>query len=131
MESDMGKYNVRQTPPPERPWDVHPVWRMFGCLLVIIGPLVAFAAAHFAVEYIIQEGIYPIPGDLRGGFTLPFVNYYLPHFYATLIMTGVFIILGAAGITFLYALIYSILGPKRYGPLDAEPIRTKGKKKRR
>ncbi len=126
----MGKYKVRVNPLAERPWELHPIWRAFGCLMLITGIPLAFVVAHFLVELDLERGWYPIPGDLRGGFTIPIIDYYLPHILATLIMTAVVIILGAASITFIYALIYAVVGPKRYGPLDAPPIRGSRKKKR-
>ena len=119
----MGKYGKRQVPPPQRPWQVHPIWRGIGCLLVLIGPPLAFSAAHYLVEMNFEYGWLPVPGDFRQPFTIPFVDYILPHALASLLVAVILLLLGFAIIMIVYSTIYAILGPSRYGPLDSPPIR--------
>ena len=126
----MGKYQ-RQTKMPERPYEVHPIWRGIGCLLIIIGPFVAFAAAHTLVELKIENKwlvkYLPVPRDLNNTVRIPeFLM--LPideieHFYADLLVTGILLLLGFALIMVIYAMMYSMVGPKR-SPLDSPPIRS-------
>jgi uncharacterized membrane protein YphA (DoxX/SURF4 family) len=129
----MGKYGKlsRQVPPPQRPWSVHPIWRGIGCLMIVIGPIIAIAAAHIVLEMNMEQGWFAIPVEFSGPFTIPGVGYPVDHFYADLLLAGVFLLIGFAIMMIVYAIIYSIMGPPRYGPLDAPPVRGKGKYLRR
>jgi hypothetical protein len=114
---------MRQVPPPQRPWDVHPIWRGIGCLMAVIGPLLAFSAAHYLVEINFERAWLPFPGEFLQPFTIPLVDYTLPHALASLLVGVVLLLLGFAVIMIVYSAIYAILGPSRYGPLDSPPIR--------
>lgn len=121
----MGKYSQlqRQTPPPPRPWSIHPIWRGIGCLMAIIMPIFAFAAASMLVDYNLKAGWYPVPGDLMSPFTIPGVGYTLPHLFASLLVAVLLLLAIFAVIMIFYAIVYALLGPKRYGPHDSPPIR--------
>ena len=127
----MAKYSSRQQPPPPRPYKIHPIWRGIGCLLVLIGPPLAFLIAHLLVDMNIENGWYPIPGELMRPYTIPGIGYTLSHLYATLIVAMVLILFGIALIMIVYTTVYSLMGPKRYGPLDAPPVREMPHKKKR
>jgi len=127
----MGKYQARQAPPPQRPYNVHPIWRGIGCLLVLFGPPLSLALGHLLVEMNSQEGWYRIPRDLMTRFVVPGVNFVVPHLYATLLAGGLLMVLGIGVIMIIYALMYSILGPKRYGPMDSPPVRRTSTKSKR
>lgn len=129
----MGKYGKlsRQVPPPQRPWSVHPIWRGIGCLMVIIGPFVAIAAAHLVLNTNQEQGWFPIPPEFSSPFTLPGINYTVDHFFGDLLLAGVFLLIGFAVMMIVYSIIYSIMGPPRYGPLDAPPTQGRGKYLRR
>ena len=92
--------------------------------MVIIGPFVAFAAAHLVVE--MKSGARLVPGARRefsGPLVCPYqitpLNISLP----ICCLAGVLLLLGFGVIMMVYSIIYSIMGPPRYGPLDAPPIR--------
>jgi len=129
----MGKHTstIRQTPPPPRPWVVHPIWRGIGCFLLIIGPIIAFAGAHLLLEMNLEQKWYPVPRELARSFTLPGINYTISHFFADLLLAVVLLLIGFAFIMVIYAILYSILGPPRYGPMDSPPVRGSGKYYRR
>jgi uncharacterized membrane protein YphA (DoxX/SURF4 family) len=129
----MGKYGKlsRQVPPPQRPWSVHPIWRGIGCLMVLIGPFIAIAAAHLLLDMNLEQGWFQIPAEFSGPFTLPGTNTTLNHFFADLLLAGVLLLIGFAVMMIVYSIIYSIMGPPRYGPLDAPPTRGRGKYLRR
>jgi hypothetical protein len=120
---------------PERPYEIHPVWRGIGCLIMIIGPFVAFAAAHILVELNMANKWLVVPRSMRNTVTIP-ESLGLPidpieHFYADLLVAGLLLLLGFAVIMVIYAIMYSVMGPKR-SPLDAPPIRhSPGKRRRR
>jgi len=127
----MGKYTTfgRQPAPKKRPWDVHPVWRGIGCLLLIIVPILGFAMAHFLIEINNAQGWLAVPREMSGPFTIPRVGYTISHFYADLLITAILLLLGFAAVMIIYSLMYRVMGPSRYSPMDAPPIR--GSRKRR
>ena len=129
----MGKYQQqsRQTPPPRRPWAVHPIWRGIGCLMIIIGPIVAVAAAHILLDMNLEQGWFGVPREFAAPFSLPVANYTIDHFFGDLLLAVVFLLIGFALIMIVYSIIYSIMGPPRYGPLDAPPISGRGRSLRR
>jgi hypothetical protein len=133
----MGKYGMRQVPPPQRPWTIHPIWRGIGCLMFLIGPFIAFAAANMIVTMGAELGWFPIPPELAqpyneiaGLYKLPTLEYPINHFFASLVATGILLLIGFAVIMIVYAMVYSLLGPRR-NPLDAPPVRDRPVKKRR
>jgi uncharacterized membrane protein YphA (DoxX/SURF4 family) len=128
----MGKYGKlsRQVPPPQRPWAVHPIWRGIGCLILVIGPFIAIAAAHLVLDMNLEQGWFPIPSEFISAYPVPGLGP-VDHFFADLLLAGVFLLIGFAIMMIVYAIAYSILGPPRYGPLDSPPIRDKGKYLRR
>lgn len=121
----MGKYGNRQVPPPSRPWQVHPIWRGIGCLMLVIGPPVAFAAADMLIKMNMEAGWMPVPPEMRRPFTIPQLGYTVDHALASLILAVVLLILGFAVLMVIYAIVYGMMGPSRYGPLDSPPIRPK------
>ena len=44
-------------------------------------------------------------------------------YYIDLALTFFFMVVGFGLLTILYSLLYRTMGPSRYGPVDAEPIR--------
>lgn len=121
----MGKYGrlAGQAPPPPPPWKIHPVWRGVGCLLLLIGPVMAYIIADILVAMAMTEKWYPLPRDLTQTYTIPTVNIAVPHFFANLLVTALLLLLGFAVIMFLYSIIFGLAGPGRYTPLDSPPVR--------
>ena len=69
----MSKYNVRvHQKPKERKWKVHPFWRGFGCLWMILLPIMSFAGA----KLIVRSGTFTLPSELTGLVDLPTLNYW-------------------------------------------------------
>jgi hypothetical protein len=134
----MGKYDKAsfRTPPPRRPWKVHPIWRGIGCLWFLISPVLAYAVASLLVNYDLKTGFFPISADLARQVTIPLARFFpisnlvVPHLYSNLIVTGLLLLVGFGAIMVIYAIIYSLMGPKRLGPQDAPPIRRKTRKSR-
>jgi hypothetical protein len=132
----MTKYNslARQRPikKPERP---NPIWRGIGCLIIIIVPLMSFAAAKLLIDYGLQQG-WAIPNELLGYPKLPeeldaipSIKFLLspitrwPNSYAYLTLSLVFIMFFGGLLSFIYALAYRFVGPPRWGPYDLPPTR--------
>jgi hypothetical protein len=99
--------------------------------MLIIGPIIAFAGAHLLLEMNREQGWYPVPRELAATFTVPGIDFTINHFFADLVLAVILLLIGFAFIMVIYAILYSILGPPRYGPLDSPPVRGKGKYYRR
>ncbi len=142
----MGKYDKAsyRTPPPERPWKIHPIWRGIGCVWLLISPVLAYAIASLLVRFDIRGGYIPFSPELLQTVVLPFgrltpaeIKVYLPikdlaveRLFANLLVSGLILLIGFGVIMVAYAIIYAVSGPKRLGPLDAPPIRRKTRKSR-
>jgi len=107
----------------KRPWKVHPIWRGIGCIMIVIVPILSYIGAVLLVEMNIEQSWVPSPAVLMQGVTIPIFDVTVPHLYANLVASGVLILISYAGLMVLYALVYSIVGPSKLGPLDAEPVR--------
>jgi hypothetical protein len=120
----------------------HPIWRGIGCAMMIIVPILSYAAAEVFMPFFLKRGL--VPQQLLFTPTLPTWVWYAPGLariiqflfgryaiFATLILTFVFILLLGGVFSFIYALIYRSMAPSRYGPMDAPPPKTKIKKYKR
>lgn len=116
----MGKYYAQWRRPKtkERPWKVHPIWRGIGCIMMVIIPIVSFVIADALVDMNLTEGWVPVPLDLVGPASSPYL-------YAKLALTVLVAVILFAIYTLGYMVIYSALGPPRYSRIDAPPQRYK------
>ena len=111
----------------EYPPPINPIWRGIGCILFLITPLIAFLIANEVMRSGIVHQYITIPRALNNTFTLPLFDVTFEFFNATLLLTaGVTVALFSLFFV-LYAAIYKIIGPSRYGPTDVPPIRSKRK----
>jgi hypothetical protein len=96
---------------------------------MILIPVIAYAGAVlFVRENLVQQWL-PVPGLLARTVVLPYFGS-VPYFFMTIIMTAVLAIVGFGLMTAVYALLYRLLGPSRFGPLDAPPVRGRPKRHR-
>jgi hypothetical protein len=119
----MGKYTKfesRQAQP--RPWDVHPIWRGIGCIMMLIVPVLSYAGAVLLYEQNLTAKWVRVPRDLTQTVSIPGVGA-VPHLFANLIVTVLLMLLGYAVFIVLYAVIFRLVGPPRYGPVDSPPVR--------
>jgi hypothetical protein len=120
--------------------EVHPVWRGIGCIIILITPIISWAAAqvllefgktqHWAFLYELSEVIrfpdivYKIPGILVVANYLSSIAYLkaLLIFFFLLLITfsGVFAVLNA--------MLYRLVGPPRYTAIDEPAPRVKTKR---
>ncbi len=119
----MGKYsyNRRATIPP-RPWTIHPIWRGIGCLMMILIPIMSYAGATLIVQANIKQRWVPMPVELARTINVPFIGDV--RYLLAILAVAVFLMLVGFGIlTAVYSLVYRVLGPPQYGPLDSPPLR--------
>jgi hypothetical protein len=126
------KYEYKQIKP--RRWKVHPIWRGIGVVLVILVPVLSYSGAYLLVRENFKSQWFAVPVDLMKTVNFAPLLKIIPEltgtvasfgrvYYIDLALTFLFIVVGFGVITILYGLIYSSMGPSRYGPVDAEPIR--------
>ena len=133
--------------------DVHPIWSGIGCVMLILIPVLAFAGSCLLVNSIgsVQAFLRKSPYmddtvDIMGWMPglanlIPQIAPHLiklktslgipaiPYFWGKLAISVIFAVIGFGLYGVLYAIIYRISAPSRYGPMDAPPKRYKKKRK--
>jgi hypothetical protein len=117
----------------QRPWKIHPVWRGIGCALLLLVPIMSWFATSIFLE---SNRKIVLPWELTRVVAIPFTHIaeidqvILPinsYFNATgfvfgqVFFTIIFSFIGFGVIAFLYAILYRVAGPPRYGPFDVPP----------
>ncbi len=135
----MGKYSSYERKMPPRIREPHPIWRGFGCLMLLIVPVFSFAVSMLLVQ-IGRDNDWPIPVELLGRPQLPDILFRIPglvpfwqfienqrDLYAHLVLTLIISMVLMGILSLVYAFVYRYVGPPQYGPLDAPPpnVRTK------
>jgi hypothetical protein len=116
----VGRQNMLAAPP-RRPWKIHPIWRGFGCLILLIAPVIAYAGAEVLLQLNGEFRWFPAPAELMVPVRIPGLEITIDHLWATAIIGVGLLLLGFALLIVFYGIIYSLIGPSRYGPLDADP----------
>ncbi len=130
----------RVTPRPQGP---HPIWRGIGCLMFLIIPLISYLLAAMTVQIALDQN-WPMPYQLMGYPSMPPLLWAISSLapvwafiegqkdlYAVLGIAVVYIVVFGAILSLGYALVYRLVGPPRYGPLDAPPPRVSVKRYKR
>lgn len=138
----MGKYKSSVSQQGPRTKEGPPIWRGIGCLLIIIVPVLSYAAAELSLPFFISQRL--IPRELLIAPRVPEWLWLAPvlaqivqsiigryGFYAIVVLTLLYILFIGTIISIFYAFLYRIIAPKRYGPMDAPPPRVKIKKYKR
>jgi len=138
----MGKYGTFKQEVYKRPYEVHPIWRGIGCLMMIMIPLVSIVGAIVLIDSGQKQG-WPFPYELMGYPRLPALAYQIPvisdiarpissvnNLFAIAVFSVVFMLLGLAVISLVYSFAYKAMGPSRYTPLDAPEV-PRGKRYKR
>ena len=121
--------------PQERRWRVNPVWRGIGCAMLILVPVMAWFGAILFLENNVwvnlpptleKNVIFPKMNQPEADVVIGWLNANLGGkgvTYAQFLFWGAFIVLGFGVLAVLYGLVYRVVGPPRYGPLDAPPVK--------
>lgn len=117
----------------------HYVWRGIGCVMMILIPVISYAAGVETINYAIAHR-WTIPIELLGLPRFPDLFYQssglmtllapiarVKHFYAYATAAAAYAILLGAITSMAYAIVYRMTGPSQYGPLDAPPPKVKVK----
>jgi hypothetical protein len=118
----------------ERPWDVHPIWRGIGCILIVLMPIIAWACAELFMQ---SQQIFNLPTSWYRPVAIPLTTWQplnvilsgidsilssLSFTGGTIFLTLLFLIIGYGLLILIYAVVYRIFGPPRYTQVDAKPI---------
>jgi hypothetical protein len=136
----MGKYRSSSVKAVKAKTDQpHFLWRGIGCLMMLILPVISYAAGYETINFALNNG-YAVPYQLLGTPRFPDIFYKssgmmtllspiigIQHFYAYLAMTVLYMIALAGVMSVIYAFTYRMIGPSRYSPLDAPPPKVKAK----
>lgn len=127
----------------ERNKDVHVAWRGIGCLMMLVIPIISIALAVETINYGLDHD-WVIPFQLLGFPRYPEWFYasnglmtilspitYTRHFYAYAVAGILYMILLSGVMSVIYAFVYRMIAPPRYGPLDVAPPNIKLKKYKR
>ena len=98
--------------------EIHPIWRGIGCVFMILIPILAYAASVTLVRENIKQKWVELPSELLGSITLPTLG---KIYYADVVVALAMIFIIFAIFTVAYAIVYRLVGPSFYGPLDALP----------
>jgi hypothetical protein len=129
----MGKYHkYDKRKRDERLWKIHPVWRGIGCFMILLLPLMSYAAA----VAIVQAGLIDLPKELDQSYVLPniiTIPYLNSSFsspiqgqitYSVIFYFFVFLLLSIGLLSVVYGYMYRIMGPPRYTALDSPPVKS-------
>lgn len=126
----MGRYERFEQPSMrKRPWKIHPIWRGIGCLMLVIIPVVAWAAAYEFMNLAPSLDWFPKAREMFVDIDLKI--FVLPFSLGQLVFWILFMMLGFVIMTFAYTFVYRVAGPPKYGPTDAPPPRRKKQRRRR
>lgn len=123
----------------ERTNQPHFIWRGIGCAMMLIIPLISIAAGYETVNYALRNGI-AVPYELLGTPRFPDLFYQssgmmiilrpiiaIKNFYAYTAAAFLYMVLLGGIMSLGYSIAYRMVGPSRYGPLDAPPPKVKVK----
>ena len=119
----------------QRPWKIHPVWRGIGCALLLLVPIMSWFATSLFLE---TNKKIVLPWELTRVVAIPYarvaaidklilpINRYFDatgFVFGQVFFTVIFSFIGFGVMAFLYAILYRVAGPPRYGPFDVPPNR--------
>ncbi len=124
------KYRYQQVK--ERRWKIHPIWRGIGLVFLIMVPIMSFAGSILLVRQNFKQGWFQVPAELLKFYNTPqliSISQDLARiYYLDIAVALAFMVLGFGVISIIYSMLYSMLGPSRYGPVDSPPIRRSPRK---
>jgi hypothetical protein len=142
----MGKYRKAVPEELERKFKVHPIWRGFGALLVLLILVISFSAAKVLVHDSGLINRLPVAGDLTARVRLPVLDYSFltfpidfnllinwlpagPLLVGDVVLFFVFIFIGFSLMSILYSFLYQRIAPIR-GPFDAPEVERQPRRRR-
>jgi len=135
----MSKYHSTRKKVKEKSNQPHYAWRGIGCVMMILIPVISYAAGVETVKFAISNRM-ALPYELLGYPRFPNLFYQsnglmmlltpiakTQHFYAYFLAGVFYTILLGSTLSMFYAIMYRMTRPSQYGPLDAPPPKVKVK----
>lgn len=116
-------YSTREQHPRKK--EIHPIWRGVGFALIILTPILGYAASIVLLDANKANGWIRIPQELV------MKGWSDPQLLIKLLLTIVLSILIYGFFSIITFILYGALGPSRYGPYDVPPVEYRGKRYRR
>jgi hypothetical protein len=125
-----------------KPKEPHAIWRGIGCLMMMIIPTISIFIGNETIKYALANK-WPIPPELRGIPQLPDILYKsaglkpflpmlkIPNLYGIAFASIVYMLVISSLISLIYAIVYRVVNPNRYGPTDEPPSKVRITKKSR
>ncbi len=110
---------------------IHPIWNGIGCVLFVLLPIIAFMISTEVLRAGSIQQYVDIPRAMLQPYTIPGTGLTLPYFQASLAATAVTTVMLYAIMFVIYAALYRVVGPSRFGPTDSPPLKRKATKKSR
>ena len=116
----------------ERRWKINPVWRGIGCFLILLVPIMSW----FAAQIFLESNTITLPWDLTKPVTIRYINIAeidrviadFNHYTTSrglvtgqFFFTVIFMFIAFGILSLVYAILYRLVGPPRYGPFDIPP----------
>jgi sporulation protein YlmC with PRC-barrel domain len=117
----------------ERRWKINPVWRGIGCVIILLIPFMSWYGAMYFIQ---TNQLFALPKELIKTFTIPYthvsqidkiimaINQFADMnnlIYGQFFFTIILMFLGFGVLSVVYAVMYRVAGPPRYGPYDVPP----------
>ena len=135
----MGKYNQNFAPQQatNQSKQPHSIWRGIGCLMMLFIPAISIVIGSTIVQIGI-ESKWPLPREMMQPLELPdaltataglqivfgWIGR-IPNFYANASASLMVLIFLSGLISMIYAFTFRAVGPSKYGPTDAPPVKAK------
>jgi hypothetical protein len=98
---------------------IHPIWRGIGFALVILAPIMGYAASIVLLDLNKVNKWMPIPRDLL-------ISGSDPYLLIKIIITVVVAFLIFLIFQLITFFLYKVAGPSRYGPMDVPRVAYRG-----
>ena len=117
----------------QRPWKIHPIWRGIGCALILLIPIMSWFGATIFLD---SNQTVILPRELTRVVAIPYthiaepdrvilpINRYFSDtgfVFGQIFFTIILSFIGFGLLAFIYALMYRVAGPSKYGPFDVPP----------
>ena len=129
-------YRFQEKPKDKGP---HPIWRGFGCILVVVILMMSYATADLLIQENFHQGWVVLPPYLNFPLSIPSVPIpsvgttpaiNISNLFVNLVVTIVLALLLFTIISIVYSIVYRASGGGRPGPMDAAPIKRRGKQRK-
>jgi len=138
--SKYSTYDAQKPPAPK----IHPVWRGLGFVMIVLAPIMSWAGAEVTNQILrgiddkyVKSFFYGLSGSLPVPGWLNFIPLVANAWRAVatyedikskLVLFFLWLVAFSGVLSVLYAMMYRLIGPPRYGPQDIPAPRVRSKR---